>query len=464
MTLKKTISIFITACLLLCVLNVTNYQSLASGGAPFISVSDVYGKIGDTVDVGVSINNNPGITGMILHIDYDQEILKLTRIVDKGVLGEYFHNINSSPLTLMWSNGLALNNYTVNGEIAVLRFTILKEASSSPIIITYKHGNILNYNLQHVPFEIENGSVSTTGSSGNNPDIEPDVTPGNTPDNNDPIGDPENNPDNNASVDNNQNNPGGSSSMNPGTGANTGGSGTGQNDTGGVGANLADTNNPAGSASSSPSGTNNPVVSPVAPTEKPFEDVKESDWFYSYVMFVRSRGLMNGTSTEPMLFSPDVTLTRGMLVTILYNMENKPDIAGMDILFTDVPQNAYYADAVKLMTNINIVHGYGNGLFGPDDPITRQDFTVILTRYANYAGMSFKSINTYVNFNDDSEIAGYAKDAVELCYEAGIIVGKPNNNFDPLGNATRAEAATMLQRFIINSENDADGMVNAYVD
>ena len=96
----------------------------------------------------------------------------------------------------------------------------------------------------------------------------------------------------------------------------------------------------------------------------------------------------------------------------------------------------------------SIVLGYGDGIFGPEDDITREQLTTILSRYAESAGLSFRETRQIVAFNDDAEISDYAREAVERLFRAGIVTGKPNNIFDPQGNATRAEVATMLMRFL----------------
>ena len=185
-----------------------------------------------------------------------------------------------------------------------------------------------------------------------------------------------------------------------------------------------------------------------AGTDAPFEDVGELDWYYGHVIFVRTMGLMKGTQTDPMLFSPDMGLTRGMLVTILYNMEGKPDVAGFKTPFTDVGKGAYYADAVRWAAPKEYIKGYGNGEFGPEDQLTRQDFLTILVRYADDTGLELARVNGYAGFGDESEISEYAKAAVIRCYTAGIIIGKTPDSFDPLGDVTRAETAAILHRLL----------------
>ena len=195
--------------------------------------------------------------------------------------------------------------------------------------------------------------------------------------------------------------------------------------------------------------------------DNPFADVKAGDWFYNAVIFAYANGLMNGTSASPMLFSPNSPLTRGMIVTVLYRLTGEPnsELTGDNNTphsslvapnFTDVPDGTWYTDAVLWAASVGIVDGYGNGRFGPNDNITRQDLAVILARYADYMGIQLppnSSLHT-PNFIDDADIADYAKDAVERLYKAGIINGYPDGSFKPRGQATRAEFAAMLMRFI----------------
>ncbi|MDR1617244.1 MAG: S-layer homology domain-containing protein, partial [Syntrophomonadaceae bacterium] len=118
---------------------------------------------------------------------------------------------------------------------------------------------------------------------------------------------------------------------------------------------------------------------------------------------------------------------------------------------------AYYTTAVEWAAANNIVKGYGDGRFGPDDNITREQLAAIIMRYAGYANKQFPVTRQFVTFADDAQIADYAKNAVQALYNGGIISGKPNlspeggNLFDPRGEATRAEVAAMLHRFILAS-------------
>ncbi len=184
---------------------------------------------------------------------------------------------------------------------------------------------------------------------------------------------------------------------------------------------------------------------PLGSITNPFTDVKEGDWFYNNVLFVNKNGLMLGTSATE--FSPDMAITRGMVVTILYRMAESPDTNGTDNQFSDVAEGKYYANAVKWAVANGIVSGYGDGKFGPEDNITREQLSAILIRYANFSKATINETREYKGFSDEGEISGYAKDAIESLFKANIISGKQDGTFDPKGDATRAEFATILFKF-----------------
>ncbi len=140
-----------------------------------------------------------------------------------------------------------------------------------------------------------------------------------------------------------------------------------------------------------------------------------------------------------------MTLSRGMLATILWRNEGYPQANAST--FSDVKSDAYYTNAVGWAAENGIVSGYGENRFGPDDPVERQQFATILYRYAAYKGDRM-NVTGDVSFVDSAEIANYAKTAVLWAQENGIVSGKSGNRFDPAGQSTRAEAATILYRYL----------------
>ena len=190
-------------------------------------------------------------------------------------------------------------------------------------------------------------------------------------------------------------------------------------------------------------------MSDAPPVQNPFTDISPSDWFYDDVMYVYANGLMNGMTATT--FEPLTQLTRAMIVTILFRHAGTPDYtlsADPYPLFSDVVEGSWYSDAVLWAQVNGIVQGYGDGLFGPLDYITRQDLAVILMRYAELVGFDLPEVRDYQGFDDGADIAGYAMEAVEALYCAGVINGRDSGVFDPKGNATRAEVAAMLHRFL----------------
>ena len=178
----------------------------------------------------------------------------------------------------------------------------------------------------------------------------------------------------------------------------------------------------------------------------PFTDVKKTDWFYEAVQYVYENGMMSGTGDTT--FSPDTTTTRGMIVTILHRMEGKPSAAGEK--FVDVAAGQYYADAVAWASANGIVSGYGNNLFGPNDPITREQMAAILYRYVQHKGYDDAVKGDVSTFADGNQVSSYAVKAMNWAVGVGMISGVGNNLLDPAGSATRAQVATILMRFCEN--------------
>jgi hypothetical protein len=176
-----------------------------------------------------------------------------------------------------------------------------------------------------------------------------------------------------------------------------------------------------------------------------FNDVRESDWFYSDVEYVIANGLFNGVSATD--FAPNVPMSRAMLAMVLYRMAGNPTVPGTGDPFSDVTGGEWYSGAVAWAKETGLVSGYENGAFRPGENITREQMATILYRYEQFAGKAPSDIAADSEFSDRSAISDYAKDAVNALSAQGVINGKPDNLFDPQGMATRAEAAAMLHRF-----------------
>ena len=185
----------------------------------------------------------------------------------------------------------------------------------------------------------------------------------------------------------------------------------------------------------------------VTPT-LPFTDVKSGDWFYEAVQYVYDKGMMTGVSADR--FAPASTTTRGMIVTILYRLENEPAVSGGSA-FTDVESGAWYADAVAWAAANDIVNGTSATTFAPNSPITREQMATMLYRFAQYKGMDAVTLQeNLTGYPDGDQVSDYAIPAMNWAVGQGLIAGMENGTLVPQGSATRAQVATILMRFCEN--------------
>ena len=182
-----------------------------------------------------------------------------------------------------------------------------------------------------------------------------------------------------------------------------------------------------------------------------FADVKTADWFYENVKYVVENELMNGVDEDN--FAPNDTLTRAMLVTVLYRIESEPEVK--NISFTDVDADSYYANAVSWAKKNGIVNGVTESEFAPNSDITREQIATILHRYAQYKGydVSVGENTNILSYDDAESVSEYAVSSIQYVVGSGLIKGKSATTLNPLDNATRAEIAAILQRFIEANNN-----------
>ena len=184
---------------------------------------------------------------------------------------------------------------------------------------------------------------------------------------------------------------------------------------------------------------------PAAPAGLPFADVSGSDWFYNDVRYVYEKGIMDGTGADR--FSPNAPLTRAMIVTILYRMAGSPSVSGSSD-FTDVAAGKWFAKAVAWAAANGIVNGYGDSLFGPNDPVTREQLAAILYRYAVYGGMTAVTLEENLgSFADTAQLSAYAIQAMNWAVGQGLINGS-GSNLVPKAQATRAQVAAIIHRYL----------------
>lgn len=177
----------------------------------------------------------------------------------------------------------------------------------------------------------------------------------------------------------------------------------------------------------------------------PFADVPSGSWYYDDVAYVYDTGLMTGLTVTA--FGPNLSNTRGMIVTILWRMENEP-AAKHGCPFADVRRGSYYEQAIAWASENGIVTGFDSSTFAPDRAITREQLAAILFRFAAYRGMDAVTLRENLSsFQDQAAISAYAVSALNWAVGEGLMQGT-GDKLEPTGNATRAQVAAMLRRFM----------------
>lgn len=182
-----------------------------------------------------------------------------------------------------------------------------------------------------------------------------------------------------------------------------------------------------------------------AATVSAFTDVKPGDWFYEDVTFVVEEGLFEGTSNTT--FSPNSAMTRAMVVTVLHRLDGEKK-ASAALTFADLKGGQYYTEAVRWAVEHGIVSGYDDSRFGPNDRVTREQLAAILYRYAQYRKLDTTASESLMDYADFSEVSVYALKALKWAKAEALISGRSADTLAPGGNATRAEVAAILHRFV----------------
>lgn len=175
-----------------------------------------------------------------------------------------------------------------------------------------------------------------------------------------------------------------------------------------------------------------------------FSDLKADSWYHDGLHFCLENGLIEGVSDDK--FAPQENITRAQLVFALWKLEGSP-VADCAIDFSDVAEGQWYTEAIRWATSQNLVNGYGNGKFGVDDALTREQFATVLYRYAYYEGRYLNFDGDLTLFADGAQVSDYAVRALQWACGEGLIQGVSSEKLDPQGTATRAQAATILYRF-----------------
>ena len=177
----------------------------------------------------------------------------------------------------------------------------------------------------------------------------------------------------------------------------------------------------------------------------PFEDVTEGDdWFYDAVAYVYENGIMAGTGETT--FEPYMELDRAMAAQLFYNLEGKPAVTG-DSTFTDVTSGHWAVDAITWAAQNDIVVGIGGGLYDPDSNVTREQFAVMLYKYARFKGYDLTAAGDLTQFPDAGSISSWAETALSWANGKGLINGHENGTIDPKGSTIRAQAASIMANF-----------------
>ena len=187
---------------------------------------------------------------------------------------------------------------------------------------------------------------------------------------------------------------------------------------------------------------------PTAVWVNPFSDVAEGAWYYDAVRYASENGLMGGYGNGK--FGPNDNLTRAQFAQILFNKEGRP-VVNYLLRYNDVADGTWYTEAVRWATSQGIAGGYGNGMFGPNDNITREQLAVMLWRYAGSPAATEKELH----FTDADKASGFALEALRWAVENGVMGGYGDGRLDPKGLATRAQVAQMLKNFIESQEDNA---------
>ena len=186
-----------------------------------------------------------------------------------------------------------------------------------------------------------------------------------------------------------------------------------------------------------------------APTEPeepalPFTDVAEGDWFYDAVAYVYENGIMAGTDES--IFDPYMELNRAQAAQLFYNLEGKPAVTGGSA-FTDVTSGHWAVDAITWAAQNDIVAGIGGNLYDPDSNVTREQFAVMLYKYARFKGYDLTAAGDLTQFPDAGSISSWAETALSWANGKGLINGNEDGTLAPGGTATRAQAASILANF-----------------
>ena len=191
----------------------------------------------------------------------------------------------------------------------------------------------------------------------------------------------------------------------------------------------------------------NKVAEPADCPSRAFSDLDTGKWYHRFVDYAIANGLLGGTGGDT--FSPEGTLTRAQVITVLWRLEGEPQATNA-ISFTDVAESAWYTDVIRWAVREGIMGGYDDGSFGPNNPIKWQELAAILYRYAGYKGYDVTAKGDPAYFTDPAKIGSWAYEAVQWACGAALLETEGCGLIDPAGNTKRCEFAAAITRFMEN--------------
>ena len=447
----------------------------AEGGSAF--VSGRYETVsGENIEIDLKATDSTGVIAMLCEIEFDAEFLEILRYDDAKLIGGTLTSkTDESPMRLFWMDALAKKNTLVKGTLGTFTFRALK-AGKTEININFieaytKDGVLVPFDDAVIDVDIEGEDIpvieeeeytikATAGKNGKiSPSGEVKATEGKqllfifTPDSGYKVDDVKVDGKSIGSVleytydyvdaDSEITVSFKKTSSSPGA---AGGS-AGQTNTSKDDSSEQDTSSKDDSTDSSDVKVEiKEETKEETKTEwiNPFSDVKETDWYFEYVKYINEKELMKGISETE--FAPNNTVTRAMFVTVLYRLEKEPTGAKAD--FADVPEGAYYENAVGWAVQNGIVNGVSETEFAPDNTITREQMATIIHRYMKFKGldMSLSENVDVTSYEDFENISDYAKDAFRFACSNGIISGTSETTLAPKESLARAQMAAIFRR------------------
>lgn len=497
------------------------YNADVDNTTPIIAISDAEGYVGETVEVTIELQNNPGLVGAILNLSYDSTVLELVEVEDGQLLQDpvFGNDLETVPYLLTWMDAESADA-TESGLLVTLTFEIrsgVADGTTAVVEVTYDPDNIINTELENVPFAIDNGVVTANRKDVEEPE-DPDEDKQHVTfrligdsDHADGVdgheeyvtwiatttyefeeGDTVYDVFVQAISDHGLSQKGASGGYVSAIRAPSvlGGYWLSEYDNGPnsgwmytvngrhvsdalTECELEDGDRIIWHYSDDYTQEENPSsphyqrwleaedISPEAyvkereeeedeEADTEFDDVHENDWFYDEVQYAVSNGLFNGVGNDK--FDPNGSMSRAMLVTVLYRLEGEPAVRGTSP-FSDVSNNIWYTDAVIWAEDNAIVNGVGDNKFDPNSSITREQMAAVLFRYAQYKKYDTSASNSLTKYSDFTSISVYALNALKWANAEGLITGRTATTLVPKDTATRAEVAAILYRFVENVVN-----------